>query len=186
MCPSCNKQSKTPMLDGMLCNDCWDLSFHEPLPKWVKWGWNKKNGYRKGDTMLSNYDGSLDDVNTIKANGALTTITKDGTPGVGVASKTGDKWMNGLKFIFDGKDNKQASMTCVAYGEELVDKISEFLEANQTPGKDRPFGRLMVEAKVQSNNYEQNGKMVYKNELVIQNVWNAPKRGEDTFEYEGN
>ena len=126
---------------------------------------------------------SLEKVNTIVATGALTTLTKDGNPNIGVASKTGDKFMNGLKFIFDGRDNKQASLNAVAYGEELVEKINEFFEANHTEGKVRPFGRLMVECKVQANNYQKNGQTVYQNELVITDIWNAPTKAEGDFTY---
>tara|TARA_R100000008_G_scaffold70079_1_gene47565 strand:- start:10755 stop:11192 length:438 start_codon:yes stop_codon:yes gene_type:complete len=138
---------------------------------------------RKGATMLANYPNSLDRVNMIVATGALTTITKDGAPGTGVASRTGDKFMNGLKFIFDGRDNKQAGLNCVAYGDELVEQIEEFLKAKWDEGKPRPFGRLTVECVIQSNNYERNGVMQYQNELVIKNIWNAPKKTEGEFSY---
>lgn len=186
MCPNCKREHKHKVLDGTLCNECWDLSFSVPLPPWVSWpaDKNKKMDKRKGATMLANYPSSLDNVNTIVATGALTTLTKDGNPNIGVASKTGDKFMNGLKFIFDGRDNKQANLNCVAYGEELVNQINEFLKANHTEGKNRPFGRLMVECKVQANNYEKNGQKVYQNELVIKNIWNAPSKAEDAFTYE--
>lgn len=187
MCPKCKRKHKHEvLLDGTLCNECWDLSFSVPLPPWVSWpaDKNKKMDKRKGATMLANYPSSLDNVNTIVATGALTTLTKDGNPNIGVASKTGDKFMNGLKFIFDGRDNKQANLNCVAYGEELVNQINEFLKANHTEGKNRPFGRLMVECKVQANNYEKNGQKVYQNELVIKNIWNAPSKAEDAFTYE--
>ncbi len=186
MCPNCKRKHKHDvLLDGTLCNECWDLSFSVPLSPWVSWNVNKKNkDSMKGATMLANYPSSLDNVNTIVATGALTTLTKDGSPTVGISSKTGDKFMNGLKFIFDGRDNKQASLNCVAYGEELVNQIDEFLRANHTEGKVRPFGRLMVECKVQANNCEKNGITQYKNELVIKNIWNAPTKGEDNFTYE--
>lgn len=183
MCPKCKRKHKTKTLNGTLCNECWDLSFDVPLPAWVRWNANKKMDKMKGDTVLSNYPNSLDKVNTIVATGALTTLTKDGSPNIGVASKTGDKFMNGLKFIFDGRDNKQASLNAVAYGEELVEKISEFFEANHTEGKVRPFGRLMVECKVQANNYQKNGQTIYQNELVITDIWNAPTKAEGDFTY---
>ena len=180
MCPYCSGELEHEILEnsGLMCNSCFEYGLRFNGQRFV----NMDN--RKGATMLANYPNSLDRVNMIVATGALTTITKDGAPGTGVASRTGDKFMNGLKFIFDGRDNKQASLNCVAYGEELVNQINEFLKANHTEGKVRPFGRLMVECKVQANNYEKNGVTQYKNELVIKNIWNAPTKGEDNFTYE--
>lgn len=184
MCPKCGRQHKYALLNNTMCNECWDKAVGVPLPSRVSWHSNKiKTDIEKGATMLANYPGSLEKVNTIVATGALTTITPSGKPNVGVATKTGDKFMNGIKFIFDGRDNKQGNLNCVAYGNELVEKIEQFLEAHTTPNNVRPFGRLMVECKVQANNYEKNGQKVYQNELVIQDIWNAPVKAEDTFVY---
>ena len=182
-CPNCYKKVDR-ILNGMLCNECWDLSFETPIDENVNWSFNVKMDRVKGAKLkLANYPGSLEDINTPKLTGVLTTLTKDGAPYIGVSGKTGDKFMNGIKFIADGKDNKQFNLSCVAYGDELVEEINEFLKANHTEGKLRPFGRLMVECKVQANNYEKDGQMVYKNELVIKEIWNAPTRGEEVFEY---
>ncbi len=132
--------------------------------------------------MLKQYTGTLQNVNEVILTGALTTVTKDGSPRVDVA-KTGNKYMNGIKFILDGRQNKQASETCVAYGNELVEEIEEFLKANHKPEQPRPFGRLMIRAKLQSNNYEKNGITIYKNELNILDIWKAPVKNDNSFEY---
>ena len=133
--------------------------------------------------MLKEYTGTLQNVNEVILTGALTTVTKDGSPRVGVAEKTGNKYMNGIKFILDGRQNKQASETCVAYGNELVEEIEKFLEANHKPEQPRPFGRLMMIVKFQSNNYDKNGETQYKNELNIQSIWKAPAKVDNSFEY---
>ena len=135
--------------------------------------------------MLKQYAGSLQQVNEVILTGALTTVTKDGSPRVGVSSKTGNKYINGIKFIADGRNNKQASETCVAYGNELVTEIEDFLKANHTPEQPRPFGRLMIRAKLQSNNFVDNatGKTIYKNELNILDIWLAPTKVDNAFEY---
>ena len=133
--------------------------------------------------MLKQYTGTLQNVNEVILTGALTTVTVDGSPRTGVSSKTGNKYMNGIKFIADGRQNKQASETCVAYGNELVEEIEEFLKANHNPEQPRPFGRLMIRAKLQSNNYEKNGQTQYKNELNILDIWKAPVKVDNSFEY---
>mgnify|MGYP001200461130 FL=1 len=134
--------------------------------------------------MLKQYKGSLQNVNEVILTGALTTVTKDGNPRVGVSSKTGNKFINGIKFIADGRNNKQASETCVAYGNELVTEIEDFLKANHSSEQPRPFGRLMVRAKLQSNNYTDSfGKTVYKNELNILDIWLAPTKVDNAFSY---
>ena len=134
--------------------------------------------------MLKQYKGSLQQVNEVILTGALTTVTMDGSPRVGVSSKTGNKYINGIKFIADGRNNKQASETCVAYGDELVSEIEEFLSTNHSPEQPRPFGRLMVRAKLQSNNYTgSNGQTVYKNELNILDIWQAPVKVDNAFAY---
>ena len=182
-CPNCNKEVLS-ILDGMLCNECWDISFETPISEDINWSFNMKKDSTKGDKLkLSNYPNSLENVNTLVMTGVLTTLTKDGAPYIGVSGRTGDKFMNGIKFIADGKDNKQFNLGAVAYGNELVDEINEFLKENHTDGKLRPFGRLMVECKAQANNYEKNGQTVYKNELVIKSIWNAPVRDEEVFKY---
>jgi hypothetical protein len=133
--------------------------------------------------LLKEYTGTLQNLNEVKLTGALTTVTTDGSPRTGVSSKTGNKYMNGIKFIADGRQNKQASETCVAYGNELVDEIEKFLKANHKSEQPRPFGRLMITAKLQSNNYEKNGQTIYKNELNILNIWKAPVKVDNSFEY---
>lgn len=133
--------------------------------------------------MLKQYTGTLQNVNEVILTGALTTVTKDGSPRTGESSKTGNKYINGIKFIADGRENKQASETCVAYGNELVEEIEEFLKANHNPEQPRPFGRLMIRARLQSNNYEKNGQTIYKNELNILDIWKAPIKVENSFEY---
>ena len=135
-------------------------------------------------TLLKQYSGSLQQVNEVILTGALTTVTKDGSPRVGVSSKTGNKYINGIKFIADGRNNKQASETCVAYGNELVGEIENFLKTNHNPEQPRPFGRLMIRAKLQSNNFTDSfGKTVYKNELNILDIWLAPTKVDNAFEY---
>ncbi len=133
--------------------------------------------------MLKQYTGTLQNVNEVILTGALTTVTKDGSPRTGVSPKTGNKYINGIKFVFDGRENKQASETCVAYGNELVEEIEEFLKANHKPEQPRPFGRLMIRARIQSNNYEKNGQIQYKNELNILDIWKAPVKVDNSFEY---
>ena len=133
--------------------------------------------------MLGNYDGSLDTINQVIYTGALTTVTPDGKPRTGVASKSGNKYMNGIKFVADGQN--QASMLCVAYGDELVGKIEKFLEKQPIdPQYNRPFARILVQAKLQNNNFTDDmGIKKFNNELVITNIWNAPQRGAEVFEY---
>jgi hypothetical protein len=133
--------------------------------------------------LLKQYTGTLQNVNEVILTGALTTVTKDGSPRTGNSPKTGNKYINGIKFIADGRENKQASETCVAYGNELVEEIEEFLKANHNPEQPRPFGRLMIRAKLQSNNYEKDGDTIYKNELNILDIWKAPIKVENSFEY---
>jgi len=134
--------------------------------------------------LLKQYAGTLSNVNEVILTGALTTVTTDGSARVGVSSKTGNKFINGLKFVADGRQNKQASETCVAYGNELVDEIEAFLKANHNAEQPRPFGRLMIRAKLQSNNYTDSfGKAVYKNELNILDIWQAPTKVDNVFTY---
>ena len=135
--------------------------------------------------MLKQYAGSLQQVNEVILTGALTTVTQDGSPRVGVSSKTGNKYINGIKFIDDGRNNKLASETCVAYGNELVDEIEDFLKTNHNPEQPRPLGRLMISAKLQSNNFTNKitGQTVYKNELNILDIWLAPTKVDNAFEY---
>lgn len=146
---------------------------------------NNKYEVERITTLLKQYAGSLQQVNEVILTGALTTVTQDGSPRVGVSSKTGNKYINGIKFIADGRNNKQASETCVAYGDELVTEIEDFLKANHTPEQPRPFGRLMIRAKLQSNNFvdKATGKTNYKNELNILDIWLAPTKVDNAFEY---
>ena len=133
--------------------------------------------------MLGNYDGSLDTINQVVHTGVLTTVTPDGKPRIGVAKKSGNKYMNGIKFLADGQ--KQASMLAVAYGDELVGKIDEFLAKQPIdPQYNRPFARILVEAKLQNNNFtDELGVKKFNNELVITGIWNAPRKGAEVFEY---
>jgi len=59
------------------------------------------------------------------------------------------------------------------------------LKTNHNPEQPRPFGRLMISAKLQSNNFTDKitGKTVYKNELNILNIWSAPTKVDNAFEY---
>ena len=63
--------------------------------------------------------------------------------------------------------------------------MKNFLKANHSPEQPRPFGRLMIRAKLQSNNFvdKATGKTMYKNELNILDIWLAPTKVDNAFEY---
>ena len=132
---------------------------------------------------LEQFKGDLGTINTLNYTGLMTTITKDGMPRVGKSAKTGNAYANGIKFVLDG-GNKQANLLGVAYGEALINKIVNTLSnAPVSTVTNKPFIRVGVTGKLQNNNYEKDGEMVYKTEMVITDIWEAPVKNE-TFGYD--
>ena len=135
---------------------------------------------------LKRFIGDLANINQINYTGVLTTVTNKENnfmPRVGTSKKTNTAYTNGLKFLLDG--NKQANFLAVAYGDELVEKITHVMKENRNEGYDRPWARIGITAKLQHNNrVDNNGKVLeFKNELVITDIWEAPVKAEETFTY---
>ena len=133
---------------------------------------------------LEQFAGDLSTINSINYTGLMTTITEDGMPRVGRSPKTGNSYANGIKFVLDG-GNKQANLLAVAYGDKLINKKVDTLQnAPVSSVSNKPFIRVGVTGKLQNNNYEnENGKMEYKTEMVVTDIWEAPVKNE-TFGYE--
>ena len=132
---------------------------------------------------LEQFKGDLGVINTLNYTGLMTTITEDGMPRVGKSAKTGNSYANGIKFVLDG-GNKQANLLGVAYGDKLINKIVNTLSnAPVSTVTNKPFIRVGVTGKLQNNNYEKDGEMVYKTEMVITDIWEAPVKNE-TFGYD--
>tara|TARA_R100000458_G_C8274085_1_gene249003 strand:+ start:1776 stop:2219 length:444 start_codon:yes stop_codon:yes gene_type:complete len=135
---------------------------------------------------LERFVGDLANINQINYTGILTTVTSaelDFMPRLGNVPETKIPWANGMKFLLDG--NKQANFLAVAYGEELTKKITELMENSFSEGRDRPWARIGITAKIQHNNRtDSNGKVIeYKNELVITDIWEAPVKAKEVFTY---
>tara|TARA_R100000315_G_C5101369_1_gene58118 strand:+ start:106 stop:270 length:165 start_codon:yes stop_codon:yes gene_type:complete len=54
MCPNCQTKTKHLLLDGMLCNECWDISFDTPIDENVNWSFNKRGNNNVKETMDNN------------------------------------------------------------------------------------------------------------------------------------
>ena len=160
------------------------------FPICVNYLW-KENNMNK----LAAYTGNMSVINKTVRTGALTVGTENGKPRVGT-TKEGTPYINGIKFVEDGPEGKQASHYASAFGEtaELLTQL--IAEAPIKEGKKAPFFRIMVDAKLRGETREvkdENGEVVlkddgtpeliYENKLLITDCWNAPVAGDTQYFY---
>tara|TARA_R100000742_G_C4246816_1_gene65618 strand:+ start:296 stop:751 length:456 start_codon:yes stop_codon:yes gene_type:complete len=146
-------------------------------------------------SKLADYTGNMSVINKTVRTGALTVGTESGKPRTGT-TKEGTPYINGIKFVEDGPDGKQASHYASAFG-ETAELLTQLLaDAPIKEGKKAPFFRIMVDASMRGETREvknKNGeivlnddgtpKLVYENKLLIKDCWAAPVAGDTQYFY---